>query len=116
MQRPKRLQKTNLHTNAWRLSNSEFHSLNALFSFTLEACCDPEGLNRHGLLNFFPEKDFCLTHDVAGQFVYCNPPWFLTVQLVKHIRNGHAKSLMNTKVVMYGSSGMATIQSIHNSS
>jgi len=35
--------KTHLHTNAWRLVDSELDFLNALFSFTLGACCDLEG-------------------------------------------------------------------------
>ncbi len=52
VRKSKRLAKTHLHTNAWRLIDSEFDSSNALFSFTLEACCDPEGSNRHGSLPF----------------------------------------------------------------
>ena len=74
LQKSKRLPKTHLHTNAWRLIDSEFDSLNALFSFTLEACCDPEGTNRHGSLPFYSERDSFLTHNIAGQSVYCNPP------------------------------------------
>ena len=70
VQRPKRLQKTNLHTNAWRIVDSEFHCLSALFSFTLEACCDPNGLNKHGLLPYYSEKDSFLTHVIAGKYVY----------------------------------------------
>jgi hypothetical protein len=38
--------KMHLHTNAWRLIDSEFDSLNALFSFTLEACCDLDGTRK----------------------------------------------------------------------
>jgi hypothetical protein len=37
LQKSKRLPKTHLHTNAWRLIDSEFASLNALFSSTFEA-------------------------------------------------------------------------------
>jgi hypothetical protein len=37
---------------------------------------------------------------IAGQSVYCNPPWSLAVQCVEHIRTCHAKSPMNTKVVI----------------
>ena len=57
VQKPKRHHKIHLHTNAWRLVDSEFDFLNALFSFTLEACCDPDGTNRHGSLPFYSEKD-----------------------------------------------------------
>ena len=41
----KRIPKTHLQTNAWRLFASEFDSLNALFSSTLEACWDRDGAN-----------------------------------------------------------------------
>ena len=100
VRKSKRLPKTNLHANAWRHVDSEFDSLNALFSFTLEACCDPNGSNRHGLLPFYSEKNSYLSNDMAGQFVYCRPPWSLAVQCVEHIRTCHDKSPMNTKVVI----------------
>ncbi len=74
VQKPKRLRKTHLRTNAWRLLDSEFDTLNALFSFTIEACCDPDGTNRHAPLPFYSEKDSFLSNDIAGQFVYCNHP------------------------------------------
>ena len=75
LQKSKHLPKTHLHTNAWRLIDSEFDSLNALLCFTLEAYCDPDGTNRHGSLPFYFEKDSCRSHDIAGKFVFCNPPW-----------------------------------------
>ena len=64
MRKSRRLPKTHLHTNPWRLIDSEFdYSLNAIFSFTLEACCDPDGSIRHGsLLPFYYEKDSFLSH------------------------------------------------------
>jgi hypothetical protein len=33
-------------TNGWRLSDKEFDELNRTYSFTLEGCCDPLGLNK----------------------------------------------------------------------
>ena len=74
VRKSKRLSMTHLHTNAWRLIDSEFDTLNVLFSFTLEACCHPNGSNRHGSLPFYSEKDSVLSHDIEGQFMYCNPP------------------------------------------
>jgi hypothetical protein len=74
MRKSKLLPKNNLHTNAWRLIDSEFDSLNALFSFTLEAYCGPDGSNRHDVLPFYSEKDSFLCHDIAEQSVYCSPP------------------------------------------
>jgi hypothetical protein len=38
VRKSKRRPKIHLHTNAWRLIDSEFDSLNTLFSFTIEAC------------------------------------------------------------------------------
>ena len=98
VQRLKHLPKTNLHTNAWRLIDSEFDSSNALFSLTIEACWDLDGFNRHGLLPLYFEKYCFVTRDITRQFVYCNPPWSLAIHCVEHIRTCHATSLMNTKV------------------
>ena len=69
VRKSKRLPKTHLHTNAWRLIDSEFDTLNALFSFTVEACCDPDGSNRHVSVPFYSEKDSFLSSDIAGQSV-----------------------------------------------
>jgi len=82
------------------LSTLNLIPLNALFSFTVEACCDPDGTNQHGSLSFYSEKDSFLSHDIAGQFVYCNPHWSLVERCVEHIRTCHAKSAMNTKDVI----------------
>jgi hypothetical protein len=100
VRKSKRRPKIHLHTNAWRLIDSEFDFFNALFSFTLEAYCAPDGTNRHGSLPFYSEKDSFLSHDIAGQSVYCNPPWSLAVQCVEHIRTCHAKSPLNTKALI----------------
>ena len=98
--RPKRASKTNLLSNAWRLIYSEFDKFNILFSFSIEACCDPEWKNRHGMLPFFSERDSFLSHEVVGQSVFCNPPWSLAVQCVEHLRKCHAKFPSHTKAVI----------------
>ena len=100
VRKSRRLSKKHLHTNAWRLIDSEFDSLNSLFSFTLEACCDPDGSNRHGALPFYSENDSLLSHDIAGQYVYCSPPWSLAVHCAEHIRTCHAKSPLSTKALI----------------
>jgi hypothetical protein len=79
---PKCASNTKLYSNAWRLIDSEFDKLNALFSFTLEECCDPERKNKHGLLPFYFENNSLLSHEVIGQYVFCSPPWSLVVQCV----------------------------------
>jgi hypothetical protein len=68
--RPKRASKTNLLSNAWRLIDSQFDKLNFLFSISIEACCDPEGKNKHGMLPFYSERDSFLSHEVVGQSVF----------------------------------------------
>jgi hypothetical protein len=100
VRKSKRRPKMHFHTNAWRLIDSEFDSLNALLSFTLEACCDLDGTNRHGSLPSYSEKDSLLSHAIAGQYVYCNPPWSLAVQCIEHIRTCHSKSPLDTKALI----------------
>ncbi len=100
MRNSKSFSKAHLHTNARSLVDSEIDSLNPLFSFTLEACYDPKGSNRHDVITFNSEKDSFLSHDKAGQFVYCSPSWSLAVQCVENIRTCHAKSPMNTRAVI----------------
>ena len=48
---------------------------------------------------FILSKNF-FTRVIAGQSVYCIPPWSLAVQCVEHIRTCQAKSPMTTKVVI----------------
>ena len=79
VRKPKRRPKTHLHTYAWKLIDSEFDSLNAIFYFSLEACCDPAGSNRLSL-PFYAEKDSFLSRDTSGQSMYYNPPWSLALQ------------------------------------
>ena len=100
VRKSKRLPKTHLNTNAWRLIDSEFDSLNAIFSFTLEACCDLDGSNRHGSLPLYSKKDSFMSHYISRQSVYCNLPLSLAIKYVKHIRTCHSKSPMNTTVVI----------------
>ena len=45
-------------------------------------------------------KFFFLSHDIAGKFVHCNLTLYLEAQCVKDIPTCHAKSCINTKVVI----------------
>ena len=90
--RPKRASKTHLLSNAWRLIDSEFDKLNVLFSFSIEACCDPKGKNRHGMLPLCSERDSFLSHEVLGQSVFCKPPWSLVVQ---NVWNTYASAMLS---------------------
>jgi hypothetical protein len=66
--------KKNPPTNGWRLKDVEFDKLNSLYHFTVEGCCDPSGLNRHGTLPYYSELKHLLDNDVSGESIYCNPP------------------------------------------
>jgi len=92
--------KKNLPTNGWRLNDVEFEKLDKLYHFTVEGCCDPSGLNRHGTLPFYSELNSLLDNDVSGESIYCNPPWSLAVACVQHKRACHAKAPMDTKAVI----------------
>ena len=62
-------------TNGWRLSDKEFDELNRIYSFTLEGCCEPLGLNGNRNLAFYSEQNSLLDHhDVSGQSCYYTPP------------------------------------------
>jgi hypothetical protein len=87
-------------TDRWRLNDEEFNELHKLCSFTVEGCCDSLGLNGHKNLSFYSEQNSFSDHDVSGQLVYCNPPWFLAIECVKHIRACHSKSPLGTRAVI----------------
>jgi hypothetical protein len=93
-------QKKILPANGWRLSDIEFEKLNSLYNFEVEGCCDPSGLNRHGKLPYYSERNSLLDNDVAGESIYCNPPWSLAVACIQHLRSCHSKAPMDTKAVI----------------
>jgi hypothetical protein len=86
--------------DGWRLSDKEFDELNRIYSFTLEGCCDPLGLNGHRNLAFYSKHNSLLDHDVPGQSIYCNPPWSLAIKCVEHLRACHSKSPLDTKAII----------------
>ena len=65
IERLKRASNTHLFSSACRFIDAEFDKLNALFSLSLEACCDTEGKNKHDLLYFYSENDSFLSHEVV---------------------------------------------------
>ncbi len=56
--------------DGWRLSDNEFDELNRIYSFTLEGCCNPLGLNGHRNLPFYFEQNSLLDHDVSVQSIF----------------------------------------------
>ena len=62
-------------TDEWSLNDKEFDELNITYSFTLEGCCDPLGLNAYRNLPSYYEQNSLLDHVVSGQSIFCNPLW-----------------------------------------
>jgi hypothetical protein len=58
----------------WKLYDSIFKPLHALFDFTLEGCADDEGLNSHLDLPHSSPSDSILRRDLSGERVFINPP------------------------------------------
>ena len=85
---------------SWRLSDDEFDLLHQKYNFTIEACCDPLGLNGHAELPYFSSKKSFLLHDVAAQTVFLNPPWKIAEACVNHLRLSHAKDPSTTAVIV----------------
>ena len=95
----------------WRLNDSTFDQLDAMFHFTLEACCDDKGLNGH--CKYDPDTDtrsntvmpFCspsnsiLNRNVVGESIFVHPPWSKATAIVSHIRRCHAKDPQNTLAI-----------------
>ena len=52
-------------TDGWRLNDTEFNKLHAVYKFTVEGCCDTLGLNGHMKLPFYSEQNSLLNHDVS---------------------------------------------------
>ncbi len=42
-------------TDGWRLNDTKFNKLHAVYKFTVEGCCDTLGLNGHMKLPFYSE-------------------------------------------------------------
>jgi hypothetical protein len=63
---------SDLYWNVWKVIDPAFEKLNSLLYFSLNACCDPEGTIKHGLLSIYVDKELFLSHVFRGQFVYCN--------------------------------------------
>lgn len=85
---------------SWRLIDDEFDLLHQKYNFTVEACCDPLGLNGHAELPYYSSKKSFLLHDVTGQTVFLNPPWKIAEACINHLRLSHAKDPANTTAVI----------------
>ena len=87
-------------TDGWRLNDKEFDELHKIYKFTAEGCCDSLSLNGHRGLPFYYKRNSLLDHNVAGKSIYCNPPWSLAIQCVKHLRVCHSRSPLDTRAVV----------------
>jgi hypothetical protein len=71
----------------WKLFDSFFEPLHALFDFTLEGCADDEGLNSHGDLPQCSPSNSILERDLSKERVFINPPWELAEQIGQHFES-----------------------------
>ena len=74
---------TDLYLNLWRLSDSEFDTLNSSLFFSLKSLLWSLWNNQMWVVTYVVEKDRILSH-VLGQFVYCHLD-LSDVQCVEHL-------------------------------
>lgn len=68
----------------WLLHRRIFSDLQRLAGpFTVDACADPLGFNAQ-CQAFWSRIDSCITHDWARRKVYCNPPFGMIEQILRH--------------------------------
>jgi hypothetical protein len=79
------------------LLTNEFRVLELMLgrSFTLDACCNPEGANSH-CQKFCSVADDFLTHDISGETVWLNPPFRDIELFLAHYVEGKKKSPLDT--------------------
>ena len=99
--RPKKVKATEDNAIAWRLVDDEFDRLHKEFNFTVEACCDPQGLNGHASLPYYySTHNSFLDNDVSGHTIFLNAPWKIAHKCMQHIRECHSTDPEGTKAVI----------------
>ena len=98
--RPKKVRATEDNAIAWRLIDDEFDQLHKEFNFTVEACCDPQGLNGHAGLPYYSTQNSFLNNDVSGHTIFLNAPWKIAHKCIQHIRKCHSEDPKGTKAVI----------------
>jgi hypothetical protein len=73
--------------------------VHARFDFTLEGCADDQGLNSHGNLPHCSPSDSILERDLAGEWVFINPPKELAERIACHLESCRRTAPTSTMVV-----------------
>jgi hypothetical protein len=83
------------------LSPDHFALIQSLLKvqFTLDAACDPDGLNAHCPRFCSTAKSF-LKEDVAGETVWMNPPFNQVSEFIKHYKKCKARAPRSTSAAM----------------
>ena len=73
-------------TSDWMLNRSEFLKWQRELgvTFSVDACCDPDGFNSHVPTRFYSKDKSFLQADVSGETVWCNPPFHSAVTFLSH--------------------------------
>lgn len=86
------LQRIGRLTTDWMFSPAEFAKLNDQYHHTVDACCNPNGDNKH-LPKYWSRA---LTQNWAGENVWCNPPFHQVELFILKFLEGFAKEPFNT--------------------
>ena len=83
------------------LSPGHFFAIQQLLGvqFTLDAACDPAGLNAH-CSRFCSSAKSCLKQDLAGETVWMNPPYSKISEFLKHYKACKARAPRTTSAAL----------------
>lgn len=66
--------------------------------FVVDACCDDLGINSF-CRRFWSPSNSCLKHDWAGERVFCNPPFSLLEEILRHAIKCKRRSPLGTSAL-----------------
>ena len=86
-------------TEDWKFDSSKFAEYDMTFGpFDVDACADDSGENAHLLCHWSPSNS-CLKNSWTGLTVFCNPPWSLIHDVLKHFLHCRTQSPHDTHAV-----------------
>ena len=84
----------------WMLHPKHFRSLDRRYGpITVSACADTFGRNSHTRL-FWSAMDSCMDHFWYGMLVWCNPPFSMIAQILRHLIRCKLAQPMGTSMLL----------------
>jgi hypothetical protein len=84
----------------WMLHTKHFQSLDKRYGpITISACADTFGRNSH-TRKFWSAMDSCLDHAWYGMLVWCNPPFSMIAQILRHFIRCKLARPMGTSMLL----------------